>query len=174
MPGATGAAATSTLRWPNWGPCSGSSSHTARGPTARRSGSTRPWPTNGPTPACSTPAPSASTRYRTGYTGTTTTGPTPHSQASLPSAASPTSPASTASRASSPVVLADRYGYDQQLGTAQVEQEASLLCGEAQHHLGAARAAQDEGGGVGVEMVGAEHRGGSAGGAVRPGLGQVD
>jgi hypothetical protein len=87
-PGATGAAATSKPRWPSRGPCNASSSHTAHGPTGKLSGS------NGPTPACSTPAPSVSTRCPPGYTGTTTTGPTPHSQASLPSAASPTSPAS--------------------------------------------------------------------------------
>ena len=67
-------------------------------PTARSNGSTAPCSTNGPTSGCSPPRPPAEQPCQPGCTGTTTTGPTPHSAATHRSRGAPTCQGRTASR----------------------------------------------------------------------------
>jgi transposase len=81
--------------WPSSAPKPGSPASTGPRPTARPNASTAPCATNGSTRDPSPAARTALTPYPLGYTPTTTTAPTPHSEASHPSAASTTVLANT-------------------------------------------------------------------------------
>ncbi len=63
--------------------------------TARSNASTAPCSTNGPTPGPTPQTPNGRERFPAGWTGTTTTDPTPESAATPQPAASPTSPDNT-------------------------------------------------------------------------------